>query len=94
MNRRGFFSFLAAAPVGIVASATLRAEALPAPNVVRAAPTHRCGCGSPLHHFVAIDTRGRQMEPSHNLEDGGYYVSAAVCSWCQAPWEVRHHDCW
>lgn len=88
MNRRGFFSFLAAAPVGIAAGATLKAEAT-APNVVRAAPEYRCGCGSPLHHFIVVDDVSPSPWPGFSRGvPPSYYASraVAVCSWCQAPW--------
>ena len=58
MNRRGFFSFLPGAAVGVAAAATVKAEAKPAipPEVVRYdRGGHRCPkCDSPCFHMRTV----------------------------------------
>jgi hypothetical protein len=51
MNRRGLFSFFAAAPVGAVAALSLK-EPTPK-DLVYSGGSHRCyDCGSPTFHYV------------------------------------------
>jgi hypothetical protein len=64
VNRRGFFSFLPGAAVGVAVAASIKPEpvaakvepvapTVPPPNYVRSDPSgYRCRCGSHLHHFV------------------------------------------
>lgn len=100
MNRRGFFSFLPAAAIGVAAGVSLRAEAsappAPAPNVVRSSPEHKCACGSHLHHFVPVSdlghTHAHPASHQHTFNGGGGWSTGEavygkpVCSWCAAPW--------
>jgi hypothetical protein len=88
MNRRGFFSFLPGAAVGVAAAATVKAEAKPAipPEVVRYDNSGiRCpNCDSPCFH----------MKPTYNrfIAYGGETFLVKVgespaCFWCGEEWK-------
>ena len=79
MNRRGFFSFLAAAPVGVAAGLTVKpAAAEIAPSVLRSSSEYQCGCGSHIHHFIPV--------PESRFSMQGPMRGQAICAWCKAPW--------
>lgn len=75
INRRGLFSLFAAVPVSAAAAVSLKAEPEIPQNVTRFDPTsHRCGCGSHMHHFIV----------DHSQH---YFIYAkAVCSRCGSAW--------
>lgn len=79
MNRRRFFSLLAATPVGVVAAGT-QAKASLAETTdipVKVTPGEKCiHCGCPQHHFIY----------NEDVHYPGYCQAKKVCSWCNFPW--------
>src|SRR6266508_1392692 len=94
MNRRKFFGFLAAAPVGVAAAATLKAEAAPQ-RIVRPigqgfpTPAFRCYCGSdayvmePVYDVVSSPGHTHSL---HGLSAGFTAHAQAKCVGCRNNW--------
>lgn len=91
MDRRRFFRFLPAVPVGIVGAAIAKE---PDNNVVRASPGQRCQCGCPTYYSVPkIEPHFFASEVGHQHWVGALAynttVAKAVCAWCGADWNTK-----
>lgn len=87
MDRRSFFRFLPAIPVGITGAAMAKEP----DNVVRASPGERCQCGCPTHYTTIAH---EQHYASCNAGQNVYqtYVTAEtkeICAWCGARWNTK-----